>query len=197
MAGQTRSRVLLLDPVKHRRERIAHVLGMRFDVLEAGTPKEARELVTAHSPQAIVATLRQFEGNGLIACKELRPVAGREAFFLVHGPTEAPTTPAARQQVATYHRVDTWTSAVLSPEEVDVLVWNHLVAAARAQTKRPSLLARIRAITRADVWDFLTRPRHVISTPPPGRDEEPSWLEILNGPPTFSNLRKLMTKPIF
>lgn len=197
MASARRFRVLLLDPVKHRRDQAAHALGMRFDVIEAGSTKEAVDMIKAYGADAIVATLRQMEGNGLVACKTLREAAGHDAFLLVHGPTTAPTTASARKVAAKFHRANAWAGTLLTPDEMDVIVWTELGSRQRTgEVRAGGVFHRIRRITRRDVWDFLTRHHHIIPTPPRGADEPPGWIEILNGPPSIENIRRLLTKPL-
>lgn len=197
MANARRFRVLLLDPVKHRRDQAARTLGMRFDVMESGTPKEALDMLKAYGADAMVATLRQMEGNGLAACKTLREAAGKDAYLLVHGPTTAPTTGSARKVAAKFHRADAWAGTVLAPDEMDVIVWNELNARQRSsEVARQGFWRRLGHVRR-DVWELLTRQHHLIPTPPRSPDEPPGWIEILNGPPSLSNLRRLVTKPLF
>lgn len=159
MAQGGKFRVLVLDPVRQRRERIAQRLGLRYEVLEAGTPREALAAATAQPPDAVVATLRQIESNGLAACKELRAAAGPDAFLMVHGPVEnGPTQRDKLQSVARGHRVDTWNPAVLSPSMVDVVVWNQLnQRRPRELAPRVSAWQRFTTMTVGEAWSWLRR----------------------------------------
>lgn len=158
MAVQSRVRVLLLDPVRHRREQVARFLGPRYDVAEAGTPKEALAAATAAPPDVVVATLRQIEDNGLVACKAIRNAAGPDAFMLVHGPAETTPNRDLRQHLERTHRVNTWSPSALSPSVVDVMVWNHLLERRRqSEGPPPSWWTRFRTVSVTDAWRWVLR----------------------------------------
>ena len=189
--------MLLLDPVRNRREEAALALKAHFDVVEAGTPADAVASIKLQKPDAIVATLRQVESNGLIVARGLRQEVGRDAFIVVHGPTTTFHASAERNPISRHHGVDRWTPNVLEPIEMDTLVGAELNARRRNKQGRPSLFTRARRYRWRDLVSYFTRLHHVIPTPPPREDGKPGWIEILNGPPTVSNVRRLMAKTIF
>jgi DNA-binding NarL/FixJ family response regulator len=190
-----RYRVLLIDPVRMRREKAVRVLGMRFDVAEAYTPAEARDAIKKAPPDAIVATLRQVEENGLLMAKALRELVP-DAFILVHGSTTSMTTAAERRHVLERHGVDQWAPTNLEPDDLAIIIHSKAMVQRIQKAPRVSVWKRLRGVTRKDVWEFFTRHHHILPNPPPN-PENPHWFEILNGPPTFSNVRRLMTKPLF
>jgi CheY-like chemotaxis protein len=191
-----RYRVLLIDPVKVRREKVAHVLEMRFDVVEAFTSQEAKEAIKTARPDAIVLTLRQVEDNGLLIAKALRGLVGRDAFILVHGSTTSVTSAADRRLVLERHGVDQWAPSTLEPDDIAVIINSKALVQRMVKEPRRSFWVRLRGVSKKEIWAFLNKQYHLLPNPPPN-PENPHWFEILNGPPTISNIRRLMTKPIF
>ncbi|MDP2315536.1 MAG: hypothetical protein Q8P41_21740 [Pseudomonadota bacterium] len=192
-------RVLLLDPVKMRRDRAENGLRLRFEVEGVGTLAEALVAGVARPPHAIVATLRQVDDNGLVAGRALRQKLGAGIYILVHGCADARKTATDRQTLADRHGVDTWSETALEPEGMEAVVWGELDRRYRPRAsaaERKSLLARARSLTANDVKAFLTKDRPLIATPPRAPDEEPGWIELLNAPPTAENLKRLLSKEI-
>lgn len=199
MTAGSRFCVLLLDPVKLRRDRAAQGLQLRYDVVGCGTLAEALAVCDSTPPQAIVATLRQVDDNGLVAGQALRAKVGPDVFLLVHGPADTRKSPAQRQALADRHAVDTWSETALEVDGIESVVWNELNRRHRPRTEEAppvSLLERARSVTTSDVKEFLTKDRPLIPTPPRAPDEEPGWIELLNAPPTAENLKRLLRKDI-
>lgn len=200
MSVVTQYRVLVLDPVKLRRDRAEQMLHLRFETMGCGTITQAlADLKTSPPPHAIVATLRQIDDNGLVAGKALRAVLGRDVYILVHGAADSRKTAAERQGIAERHGVDVWSETVLEPEGIAAVVGGelHRRHRPRAAAATPaSLFQRARSVTKEDVKAFLTKDRPLIPTPPRGPDEPPGWIELLNAPPTAANLKALLTKEI-
>ncbi|MFZ5479633.1 MAG: hypothetical protein ACOZNI_22900 [Myxococcota bacterium] len=180
-----------------RREKVSRVLGMRFEVHEAYTPREATDAIRKAPPDAIVATLRQVEENGLLVAKALRALVGKDCFILVHGPTTSCTTADERRQVLAAHGVDQWAPSVLDGHDLMVVLGSRATLHLVKREPPKTFWQRVRATRWRDVWAFLTKHHHVFPTPPPRADGKPTWLEILNGPPSPQNVRRLMTKSIF
>lgn len=193
-------RVLVLDPVKLRRDRAEQMLHLRFETMSCGTITQAlAELKGCPPPHAIVASLRQIDDNGLVAGKALRAALGRDVYILVHGAADTRKTAAERQSIAERHGVDVWSESVLEPEGIAAVIGGEMHRRHRpraASTTPASLWQRLRSLTREDVKAFLTKDRPLISTPPRGPDEPPGWIELLNAPPTVANLKALLTKEI-
>jgi CheY-like chemotaxis protein len=197
MAQPNRFRLLLLDPVKLRRDRAEQALRLRFDIESCGRLEEAMQAVTTRPPHAVVATLRQLEDNGLVAGRTLRSRLGPDPFIVVHGAADTRKSSADRQTLADRHGVDVWSESALEPDGIEVVVWGELIRRNRPKAAPPpSLLERARSTSTDDVKAFLTKDRPLIATPPRAADEEPGWMELLNAPPTTANLKRLLTKDI-
>jgi hypothetical protein len=152
--------------------------------------------------------MRQTEGNGLVAAKELRKAVGDKVLLIVTGPLDRPVSNAQRAEISRRHDVDTWVTRSIDIPTLEVVLWNELLrrflpregrAGAPRLTLRERIAlirARVSSITRADVKAFLFREYHIIPTPPRDPDEEPGWIELLNSPPTLANVKKLLTKDL-
>lgn len=197
MAQPIRSRLLLLDPVKLRRDRAEQALRLRFDIESCGRLEEAMQAVTTRPPHAVVATLRQIDDNGLVAGRTLRSRMGPDAFIVVHGAADTRKSAADRQTLAERHGVDVWSETALEPQGIEAVVWGELSRRNRPKAPPPpTLLERARSTTTADVKAFLNKERPLLPTPYRAPDVEPGWIELLNAPPTPANLKRLLTKDI-
>ncbi len=170
MPPPPRYRVLLVDPVKLRRDRVAEATRLRFDIVGAGTAGEALS-VTTGTVHAIVITLKQIEDNGLVLAKRLRDKFGTMPYIVVHGSPVPARSPEERAYLTLRHKVDMWLVNSLEPEGYEVALWSELYR--RFPPERP---AREEAVDSAD--------------------DEPSWSELLRAPPTIENMKKLLTKEI-
>ena len=190
-----RYRVLLVDPVRHRRERALDLLRAHYEVVGVSDAAEAREQLKGRKPDAVMLTLRQLEGNGLVLGKEMRARLGGDALILVHGDSNPPATSAERAQAAAAHGVSGWMPSTLEPPHIDALIGTALARRYQpaVDRERKSAWERLPA-NRSRVWEFLTRHRHIIPTPYRSPEEPPGWIEILNGPPTLANARLLWVK---
>jgi hypothetical protein len=193
-------RVLLLDPVKLRRDRVEQMLRLRFETQGFGTITQAlAALKGAPPPHAIVGTLRQIDDNGLVAGKALRAEVGKDVYILVHGAADTRKTAAERQAIADRHGVDTWSEIALEPDGIASVLGGELHRRHRPRTATVTplgLMDRARSVTKEDVKAFLTKDRPLIPTPIRAPDEPPGWIELLNAPPTAANLKALLTKEI-
>lgn len=189
-----RYRVLLVDPVRHRRERALEVLRAHYDAVGVSDGAEAKGVAAAKTPEAVVLTLRQFDGNGLALGKALRAQLGGDVLILVHGDANPPLGAAERAQAAALHGVSGWLPGTLEAPHMDSLIRSALARRYQPKVDRERRTQWEETRTRSGVWEFLTRPRHLIPTPPRAPDEPPGWIEILNGPPTLANMRLLLAK---
>ena len=165
----TRYRVLLVDPVKTRRDQAAAATRLRFDIVGAGTAAEANAVVVG-TVHAIVLTLRQLDDNGLVLARTLRTRFGSEPYILVHGSTVPPHAAEDRALIAGRHGVDLWVAKTLDADGLEPALWAELERRFRPRE-------RVRKVD--DV------------------DDEETWRSVLTGPATVDNMKKLLTKDIF
>lgn len=199
MSTPARSVIFLVDPVKARRDEQERALRLRFTVRTFATPEEARAAAAAEPPQAVVLSIRQAEGNGVVAAKALRAAIGPRPFVLVHGAADQPMNQEQRQVQMQRHGVDSWLTRPVDTHTLEVVLWNEVVIrfvpkAPRAEA--PTAGERMRA-TAAEVKTTLTRHHHLLPNPEPAAPgEEPSWLELLNAPVSAESVRRLFQKPL-
>lgn len=169
MPPVSRYRILLVDPVKLRRDRAAEATRLRFDIVGAGTLADAMA-VTTGTVHAVVLTLKQVEENGLALAKKLREKFGPEPYFVVHGPSVPARSTEERAMLAERHKVDMWLPNALEPDGLEVALWSELERRFRPKE----------------------RPKSSVES----ADDEPSWSELLRAPPSVENVRKLLTKDL-
>lgn len=119
-----RYRVLVVDPVKLRRDRATAATRLRFDIVGAGTVTEALSLLD-DSIHAIVITLKQIDENGLVVGRKLREKAPG-AFILVHGPVTPAKSAEERAPLAQHHKVDLWLGSALDADGFEAALWSEL-----------------------------------------------------------------------
>lgn len=122
MTAARRPRVLLIDPVKFRRDELAEAMRFRFDVVGVGTLPEAQVAAAAEVPAAVVLSLRQTEGNGLSAAGALRSAVGPKVFLVVLGAPDGAVTAEQRQQMMKRHSVDSWSVQALDAPTLELVL---------------------------------------------------------------------------
>ena len=162
-----RYRVLLVDPVKSRREQAAAATRLRFDIVGAGSAEETNVVVVG-TVHAIVLTLKQIEGNGLVLARALRARFGPEPYILVHGSTVPAHAADERAKLCARHGVDLWAAQALDAHALESALWAEL-----ERHFRP----RVRAVDEVDDVD--------------------TWRSVLTGPASVDNMKKLLTKDLF
>ena len=161
-----RFRVLLVDPVKLRRDRSAEVTRLQFDIVGVGTPEEAAGVIGV--VHAVVLTLKQADGNGLVLGKRLREKFGEAPYFLVHGATVPAKTTEERLALAARHNVDLWVANLIEPVGLEAALVGELNR--RFRKREPAAAA--------------------------GGDNEPTWRQLLAAPATVENVKKMLTKDL-
>lgn len=128
-----RQRIVLIDPVKQRRDEHAATLSRRFDVRAFDSCGPAVASLNDSEPvHVVVANIRQSEGNGLDAAATLRKMVGKSAFICVLGPPDRPVTADQRDGIARRLGVDRWLTRNIDSSDLDALIASRVRPAAPA-----------------------------------------------------------------
>ncbi len=164
-----RFRVLLVDPVKIRRDRAAEATRLQFDIVGVGTAEEAAGVIGV--VHAVVLTLKQADDNGLVVGRRLREKFGEAPYFLVHGATVPAKTTEERLALAARHNVDLWVANPIEPVGLEAALWGELNR--RFRKREPAAAAAAG-----------------------GGGNEPTWGQLLAAPVTVDNVKKMLTKDL-
>ncbi|MCP4808154.1 MAG: hypothetical protein GY913_31140 [Proteobacteria bacterium] len=201
MANSSKPTVLIVDPILARCKRVQEELGDSADVVAAASLKHARKAVQGKLPFLIVVSLHQGSEHGLFVGQELRRTVGAECLITVYGrPAGQKVSQRGREKAAKMYKIDSFVPADLRGEDITAIAWAHLKEAARAaaalnsgQEPDDTSLHGSRG-WRAILGAKTTRDQ---LTGVDGAELEPvGVIDVLKGPATAENFKRLMTAEI-
>jgi DNA-binding NarL/FixJ family response regulator len=191
------SSTVLIDPNGARRRAFCDALGTRAAITSVGefgsVPKE-QEIDIA------LISLRQHEGHGLDLAKKVRKKFPG-ATLVVYGRPDG-AGKADRAKIEERWGVDLYMPNVPDPSDFAAVVASLVLDRRRASngtgsTKR-TFMENWKIRHAPALKEALTRQYHILpEAAPRGTGEEPSWLELLNGPVNRGTIKALMTKDLF
>ena len=193
--------VLIVDPILARCKRVQEELGDAAQVVAAANLEHARKAVVGQMPFLIVVSLHQGHDHGLFVGQELRRTVGAECLITVYGkPAGKKVSQKGRQKAARMYKIDSFVPADLRGEDIAAIAWAHLKEAARAaaalekgQEPDDTSLHGSRGWRRIlGSKDTRASLRGVEA-----EEREPAGvIDVLRGPATAENFKRLMTAEI-